>query len=187
MNKAFFLDRDGTVNVDYNFVHTPEEWTWCGGAIDAIRWMNENDFKVIVVTNQSGITRGKYTEEQVHHLHEWVAGCLQQRGAWVDDWYIAPHHPEFDPEPCRYPKEDRKPGAGMFLKAAEKHQIDFAKSYMAGDKVSDLKPAVELGIKPLFIRSRHEPNQDKQWLQQYKVPVFDTLRESLRTIQTHCL
>lgn len=183
MNKAFFLDRDGTLNVDYNFVHTREEWTWCDGAVDAIRWMNENHFKVIVVTNQSGIARGRFTEEQVHRLHEWVSGQLEECGAWVDDWYIAPHHPEFDPEPCRFPKEDRKPGTGMFLKAAEKHRIDFSRSYMAGDKVSDLQPALKLGITPFFIRSRHEPYQDKQWLLQHHIPVFDTLKESLQAIR----
>lgn len=182
MNKAFFLDRDGTVNVDYNFVHTPDEWTWCDGAVDAIQWMNKNDFKVIIVTNQSGISRGKYAEKQVHSLHEWVSERLEQCGVWVDDWYIAPHHPEFDPKPYNFPKEDRKPDTGMFLKAARKHRIDFSRSYMAGDKISDLKPALKLGITPFFIRSRHEPNQDKQWLARHEIPVFNTLKESLQAV-----
>lgn len=182
MHKAFFLDRDGTINVDYNFVHKPEEWTWCNGAVEAIRWMNEKGYKVIIVTNQSGIARGHYTKEQVHTLHAWVAEQLEQDGVWIDDWYIAPHHPDFDPEPCVFPKEDRKPDTGMFVKAAEKHDIDFSGSYMAGDKITDLKPAIELGITPLFIRSRHEPDQDKQWLEKYEVPVYDTLKESLQEI-----
>lgn len=185
MHKAFFLDRDGTLNVDYNFVHTPEEWTWCEGAVDAIRWMNENNYKVIVVTNQSGISRGRYTAGHVHTLHQWVAQQLEQCGAHIDGWYIAPHHPEYDPEPCSYPKEDRKPGKGMFLKAAREHRIDFDRSFMAGDKISDLKPAVELGITPFFIRSRHEPNQDKQWLRKHNIPIFDTLKETLKTIPSH--
>ena len=72
MNKAFFLDRDGTINVDYNYVHTPEEWTWCDGALEALRWMKEHKFKIIVVTNQSGIARGRYNEQHVQHLHRWV-------------------------------------------------------------------------------------------------------------------
>jgi D-glycero-D-manno-heptose 1,7-bisphosphate phosphatase len=147
--------------------------------------MNDRNYKVIVVTNQSGVIRGQYTLRQVHRLHEWVEQQLQHYGARIDDWYVAPHHPEFDPEPCRFPKEDRKPGTGMFLKAARKHHIDFNRSFMAGDKITDLQPAVQLGIKPIFIRSRHEPDQDAGWLNAHSVPRFDTLRESLDTIFIH--
>jgi D-glycero-D-manno-heptose 1,7-bisphosphate phosphatase len=179
MNKAFFLDRDGTVNVDYNFVHTPEEWTWCDGAIQSIRRLNESGFKVIVVTNQSGISRGRYTVEQVKRLHRWVDRELKQADARIDDWYMAPHHPKHDPEPSRFPKEDRKPGTGMFKKAAQKHGIEFDKSFMAGDKVTDLQPALTLGITPFFIRSRHEPDQDKDWLEQHEIPSYQTLQQAI--------
>lgn len=176
MNKAFFLDRDGTLNVDYNYVHTPEEWTWCDGAIEALRWMKEQKFKIIVVTNQSGIARERYSEDEVQHLHHWVDKELAKNNLFVDDWLYAPHHPEHDPH-HEYNPEDRKPGTGMFEKAAEKYNIDFTKSYMAGDKITDLQPAIELGITPFFIRSRHEPNQDKKWLQQHEIPVFDNIQQ----------
>lgn len=179
MHKAFFLDRDGTINVDYNFVHTPAEWTWCDGAIKAIRWMNRAGYKVIVVTNQSGISRGRYTEEKVHSLHRWVDRQLEQAGACIDDWYIAPFHPEFKPDSTSYPEEDRKPGPGMFKKAAAKHQIKLENSYMAGDKITDLQPAVELGMTPFFIKSRHEPKQDQKWLQKYDLHPYRSLEEVL--------
>lgn len=179
MHKAFFLDRDGTINVDYNFVHTREEWTWCKGAVESIRWLNNEGFKVIVVTNQSGISRGRYTTEQVGRLHDWVDQELKKASAYIDDWYIAPYHPEYDTEPATYPPEDRKPGTGMFDKAAKKHNIDFDSSFMAGDKLTDLQPAVELGITPFFIKSRHEPGQDKSWLQQHDIPASPTLKEAL--------
>lgn len=179
MNRAFFLDRDGTINVDYNFVHTPEEWTWCNGAVESIRMLNNAGFKVIVVTNQSGISRGRYTLEEVEHLHDWVDRELHNNGARVDDWYMAPHHPKYDSDPVQYPREDRKPGKGMFKKAAEKHNIDFSSSFMAGDKISDLQPAVELGMKPFFIRSRHEPDQDKEWLKRHEIPSYKTLQQAL--------
>lgn len=182
MNKAFFLDRDGTVNVDYNFVHTPEEWTWCEGAVEAIRWMKENNFKVIVVTNQSGISRGRYTRRHVTELHNWVDRQLEEEGLAIDDWYIAPWHPKHDPEPYTWEPDDRKPGTGMFRKAAEKHSIDFEQSYMAGDKVSDLKPAIELGMKPFFIRSRHEPKQDKSWLARQGISTFDNIKQVVDTL-----
>ena len=182
MHKAFFLDRDGTINVDYNFVHKTEEWTWCKGALDAIRWMNEHDFKVIIITNQSGITRGRYTLKQVERLHQWVDNELKKHQARIDDWYVAPYHPQYDADPPRFPKEDRKPGTGLFRKAEQKYGIDFHNSYMAGDKISDLQPAVELGITPFFIRSRHEKNQDKQWLNKHNISIFDTLKEAAESI-----
>lgn len=181
MNKAFFLDRDGTINVDYNFVHTPDEWTWCEGAIDALRWMNEQNFKIIVVTNQSGIARRRYTDEQVDRLHNWVDKQLEQRNLSIDDWYYAPHHPKHDPDE-EYAPEDRKPGTGMFEKAAQKHDIDFGNSYMAGDKLTDLKPAIELGITPFFIRSRHESDQDKSWLDQHDISCFDSIGQVIHSL-----
>lgn len=176
MNKAFFLDRDGTINVDYNFVHRPEEWTWCDGAIKALRWIQDRNFKIIVVTNQSGIARGRYTEEQVQELHHWVDKQLQKQAVTIDDWHYAPHHPEHDPDQL-YTPEDRKPGTGMFRKAARKHNIDFKQSYMAGDKVSDLKPAIALGMTPFFIRSRHESDQNKEWLNKQGLNKYRSLHE----------
>ncbi|WP_171032856.1 D-glycero-alpha-D-manno-heptose-1,7-bisphosphate 7-phosphatase [Fodinibius saliphilus] len=182
MNKAFFLDRDGTLNVDYNFVHKPEEWTWCDGALQALTWMNKHNFKIIVVTNQSGIARQRYSESQVQKLHSWVDSNLADKNIHIDDWYYAPHHPEYDLEHEFNPR-DRKPATGMFEKAAEKHNIDFNKSYMAGDKISDLKPAVKLGITPFFIRSRHEADQDKKWLAQHNIPTLNNVGEIINSLE----
>lgn len=181
MSKAFFLDRDGTINVDYNYVHKPGEWTWCKGAIDALRWMNDNNYKIIIVTNQSGIARCRYTEQHVNTLHEWVDSELADKDIRIQDWYYAPHHPEHDPN-LTYDPKDRKPGTGMFKKAALKHNIDFSKSYMAGDKITDLKPAVELGITPFFIRSRHEPDQDKNWLKHHSISAYDNIGQVIKKL-----
>lgn len=183
MNKAFFLDRDGTLNVDYNYVHTPAEWTWCEYAVDALRWIQGHGFKIIVVTNQSGIARGRYTESQVRQLHSWVDEQLAEQDIAIDRWLYAPHHPEHDPQE-QFAPGDRKPGTGMFEKAARRFKIDYSQSFMAGDKVTDLKPAVELGITPLFIRSRHEPNQDKEWLRENTVGQFDSLWEGIQQLDS---
>ena len=181
MNKAFFLDRDGTINVDYNYVHTPDEWTWCQGAIEALQWMQNHNFKIIVVTNQSGIARERYSEADVQYLHSWVDEQLEGHDISIDEWHYAPHHPQHDPKE-EYAPSDRKPGLGMFKKAAQKHDIDFTKSFMAGDKITDLKPAVELGMSPLFIRSRHEPNQDKKWLSKHDIPKFDNIKQAIDSL-----
>lgn len=182
MNKAFFLDRDGTLNVDYNYVHKPKEWAWCDGAIEALRWMKEHQYKIIVVTNQSGIARERYTERDVQHLHRWVDKKLVKQNLYIDDWYYAPHHPEHDPDK-EYAPEDRKPGTGMFKKAATKHDIDFNRSCMAGDKITDLKPAIELNITSFFIRSRHEPSQDKEWLQDHNISTFNNIGQVINTLK----
>lgn len=181
-NKAFFLDRDGTLNVDYNFVYKPEEWTWCDGAMEAIRWMNERDFRIVVVTNQSGIARGRYSVNDVKKLHQWVDQQLIENGLNIDLWLMAPHHPKYDKHPYSYSPEDRKPGHGMFKKAANILDINFSRSYMAGDKISDLQPAVDLGISPIFIKSHHEKNQNKTWLKSNKIPEFDTLLDAVKYI-----
>lgn len=177
---AFFLDRDGTLNVDYDFVHLPEEWTWCDGAIEAIQWMNANGYKVIVITNQSGIARGMFTREQVDALHAWVDADLKRHDAWIDAWYVAPWHPKFhvglDPELLL----DRKPGTGLFLKAAQRFGIDLTGSIMAGDKISDLEPAIELGMRAVFIRSRHEPDADQGWLRANGIPILDRLLDAVK-------
>lgn len=140
---------------------------------------------MVIVTNQSGIARGRYTEEHVRRLHQWVDRQLESEGAHIDDWYIAPHHPEYDPPLHRFPSEDRKPGIGMFRKAAEKHGIDFSRSYMAGDKITDLKPALALGMHPFFIRSRHEPKQDKNWLEKHRIKPYNTLLDALNDCLIH--
>jgi D-glycero-D-manno-heptose 1,7-bisphosphate phosphatase len=177
---AFFLDRDGTLNVDYDFVHLPEEWTWCDGAIEAIQWMNENGYKVIVITNQSGISRGRFTREQVDALHAWVNTDLKRHGAWVDAWYVAPWHPKFHDGHHLDLLNERKPGTGLFRQAAERFGIDFSRSVMAGDKISDLEPAIELGMRAVFIRSRHEPDADVDWLKKHRIPIEDTLLDHIK-------
>lgn len=180
-NAAFFLDRDGTINVDHNYVHRIDEWDWCDGAIESIKWMNDHHYKVIVVTNQSGISRGKYSLDQVNTLHQWVDQELLKFDAHIDGWYIAPYHPMYS-DNGQWPSKDRKPGTGMFLKALEKFDIDPGQSFMMGDKVSDLVPAVKLGIQPIFIHSRHEPQQDRSWLKQHELKTHLNIAKALESI-----
>ncbi len=181
MNKAFFLDRDGTINVDYDFVHKPSEWTFCKGAPEAIRILNEQGFKVIVVTNQSGIARGHFTLQQVEQLHHWVNEQLAEHHARIDAFYVAPHHPRFDIEQA-YDPRDRKPGTGMFRKAADRFNIDLSSSHMAGDKITDLTPALELGMQAYFVRSRFEDSQDKNWLKEKEIGIYDSLHQIIKSV-----
>ncbi len=106
-NKAVFLDRDGTLNVDKGYVHRIEDWEWIPGAIDAIVLLKKAGFLVVVITNQAGIARGYYTDTEVSHLHTRINEELKEHGATIDGFYHCPHHPEFSAE-C----ECRKPMAG---------------------------------------------------------------------------
>ncbi len=182
MSKAFFLDRDGTLNVDYDYVHLPSQWTWCEQAVESIRWMNDNGWLAIVVTNQSGVMRGKYGMKEVQNLHRWVDSELAKAGAHIDRWFVAPFHPEFhdgmDPSLLHY----RKPGTGMFELAAKELGVDFSQSVMVGDKVSDLKPSVRLGMKSFFVRSVHEQNEDMEWIRMHNIPVLDHVGQVVEII-----
>lgn len=182
-NKAFFLDRDGTLNVDYDYVHKIEEWTWCDGAIEALERIRDMGYKILVVTNQSGVARGRYDMRDVRKLHEWVDDQLAKHDVKITEWYVAPWHPEFhedqDPRLLNY----RKPGIGFFEKAKAKYNLDLSQSCMAGDKVSDLQPAVKLEMTPFFIRSRHEESQDHEWLDKHKIETYDRLLDAVLSFQ----
>ncbi len=182
MSKAFFLDRDGTLNVDYDYVHLPSQWTWCEQAVESIRWMNDNGWLTIVVTNQSGVVRGKYGMKEVQDLHRWVDSELAKAGAHIDRWLVAPFHPEYhdglDPGLLHY----RKPGTGMFELAAKELGVDFSQSVMVGDKVSDLIPSVRLGMKSYFVKSVHEQKEDLEWVRLHNIPVLDHVGQVVEII-----
>jgi len=145
--KAIFFDRDGTLNVDVHYLHDPADFLWIDGAIEAIRWANEHDYLVIVVTNQSGIARGYYDEDAVHHLHEWMNAELAAHGAHIDAFYYCPHHAEGVVSGYARSCDCRKPASGMILRAMAEHDIDPAASWMFGDAQSDVSAAENAGVR----------------------------------------
>ena len=152
MRKAAFLDRDGTVNIEKEYLYRFEDFEFVPGAEDAIRMLNENGYFVVIVSNQSGVGRGYYTEEDVDILHREVGGRLAASGAKVDAWFYCPHHPAGKGSyslPCRC----RKPLPGMLLEAAERFDIDLAESVMIGDKRIDIETAIAAGCRPMLVRS----------------------------------
>lgn len=146
-NKAIFFDRDGTLNVDVDYLHDPADFVWTEGAIEAIRWANENGYLVIVVTNQSGIARGYYDEAAVHRLHDWMNAALARQGARIDAFYYCPHHPAGRVPAYTRVCDCRKPAPGMLLRAIAEHEIDPAASLMIGDAASDVTAAKQAGVR----------------------------------------
>lgn len=142
---AIFLDRDGTLNVDHGYVHEIDDFQFIDGAIDACRTLKEMGYALVLVTNQSGIARGKFTEDQFMHLTEWMDWSLADRDVDLDGIYFCPHHPDGEGE-YRQICECRKPKPGMFIDAQKELNIDMAASYMVGDKPEDMQAATAAGV-----------------------------------------
>lgn len=137
MTKALFLDRDGIVNEDSAYPHKPEHIVWVNGIFELCRCALDLGYIIIIVTNQAGVAKGKFTEADVQSLHAWMINEFAKRNITISEILYCPHHnngtvPEYAIE-C----EDRKPRPGMILKAQKKYGIDISKSIMIGDKVSD--------------------------------------------------
>ncbi len=147
MNGVVFLDRDGVINADIGYLWRREDFVWIPGAPAAIRLFNERGRPVVVVTNQSGVARGYYSEQDVESLHRWMNAELNRQGARIDAFYFCPHHPDGAiPEYTRV-CDCRKPQPGMLLQAMEDWRADPAKSFLIGDKESDVAAAAAAGIR----------------------------------------
>ena len=152
---AIFLDRDGTINVDHGYVHEIDNFEFIDGVIDAMRELKKMGFALVVVTNQSGIARGKFTEAQFETLTEWMDWSLADRDVDLDGIYYCPHHPQGSVEEFRQVCDCRKPHPGMLLSARDYLHIDMAASYMVGDKLEDMQAAVAVAMNH-YCRSRYD-------------------------------
>ncbi|HQS95139.1 MAG: hypothetical protein B7X90_01265 [Novosphingobium sp. 17-62-19] len=140
------LDRDGVLNRDTGYPHRPEQIEWIDGALAALALLCARGYRCVVVTNQSGIARGLYTEQDVEALHGWMAGEIVRAGGHIAAFYHCPYHPEAVIPQYRADHEDRKPRPGMLLKALARFPTDLAQSFMIGDRQSDLDAAAAAGI-----------------------------------------
>ncbi|SFM05390.1 D-glycero-alpha-D-manno-heptose-1,7-bisphosphate 7-phosphatase [Pelosinus propionicus] len=150
---AVFFDRDGVLNVDHGYTFRKQDLEWMAGAVQTIRFFNENNYQVFVITNQSGIARGYYTEDDVMLFHEFMNNELHKKGAHIDAFYYCPHH--LDGTVPKYQKACtcRKPAPGMIRRACQVWSVDIENSFVIGDRSSDMEAAESAGMRGFLFES----------------------------------
>lgn len=155
--KCIFLDRDGTVNQYVGFLRTPDQMELEAYAAEAIRRINASEYLAVIVSNQPVIARGECTYETLEQIHNRMQMQLGQSGAYVDDVYFCPHHPdkgfEGEVKALKIKCNCRKPATGMLEKAAEEHNIELADSWMIGDMTIDIQTGINAGMKTILLKT----------------------------------
>jgi len=141
MKKALFLDRDGVVNKEKNYLYKVEDFEFIDGVFETCRHFQDKGYLIIIITNQAGIARGKYTEQDFNVLTKWMEDEFKKEGLEISKTYYCPHHPDFSGE-C----ECRKPQPGMLLQAKKDFSIDMKNSILVGDKNSDIEAGINAHI-----------------------------------------
>ena len=157
MTKAVFLDRDGVINEDAGYVCIPEKFHFTEGIFELCRTIQEMGYLLIVITNQAGIARGYYAENDFHSLNEWMLSKFKKHGIDIAAVYYCPFHPEYGVGKYKQDSFDRKPNPGMIIKAREEFDIELSKSVLIGDKDSDIETGRKAGIGTLiFLKGKYQ-------------------------------
>ena len=179
MEKVVFLDRDGTINREISYLYRTEDLEILPGVPQAIALLREHGYRIVVVTNQAGVARGYYQCEDVEHLHEYLNQELKKQGAWIDEFFYCPHHPEHGVGAWKKECACRKPGTGMFEKAAEHMEIDKNASWMIGDKLLDVEAGHNFGIRGILVGTGYGSEVQKELTESGGKSVYDHYAETL--------
>jgi D-glycero-D-manno-heptose 1,7-bisphosphate phosphatase len=152
-NRAVFLDRDGVINEDYGFVHKITDFKIYPEVFPALKKLQNAGFKLLVVTNQSGIAVGYYTEEDFLKLTEYMLDIFKKNGIYISRVYYCPHHPDGVVPELKMVCECRKPESGMIRQGIKDFNIDPSRSFLIGDKENDIKAAHKEGIKAALVKT----------------------------------
>ena len=157
MNKALFLDRDGVINKEVNYLYKTQEFEFIEGVFETCKFFQDAGYLLIVVTNQAGIARGYYSEEEFHVLNNWMLEQFENRGVKITKVYYSPFHPKHGLGKYRKDSKCRKPKPGMIFQAKNEFDIDLSESILVGDKESDIEAglAAKVGFN-ILVQSGHE-------------------------------
>lgn len=159
-----FFDRDGTLNPDTSYIKTSGEFVLFPDAVTAVKRCNDAGILVLVVTNQSGLARGYFSQADLDGIHRCLREQLRDGGAWIDDIFICPHHPD---DGCQC----RKPNPGMIKQAMARYPIDLAKSYVVGDKSIDVELAAKTHVKGLLVTTGPTSAEELRMIRAHHLPV----------------
>ena len=151
-NKFILFDRDGVINIEKSYLYKIEDFEYETGVIEGLKKLKKLGYRFLIITNQAGIAKGYYTEGDYLKLEKFIMDDLENRGIKIEKTYYCPHHPEgkgIYHKEC----ECRKPNIGNFLKAINEFFIDVEKSFMVGDRITDLIPAEKLGFKTVMVKT----------------------------------
>ena len=151
--KTIFLDRDGVINKEINYLHKIEDFEFIDGVFEACQFLQSLEYKIIVITNQSGISRGLYTNNDYQIITKWMVSQFMKNNISILDTFHCPHLPDSG---CNC----RKPKPGMLLEAKKKYNINMLESWMIGDKETDITAAISSGINnTILVKSGHKINE----------------------------
>jgi D-glycero-D-manno-heptose 1,7-bisphosphate phosphatase len=165
-NRAVFVDRDGTIIEDSGYISSPQDVQFLPGSIAAIRQLNQAGYKVIVITNQSGVARGFFGEDMLQTVDKSIHKAVLSGGGHIDAFYYCPHHSEHGVYPYRQECACRKPAPGLIKKAAREHQIDLSRSFMIGDHSCDIAAGQQAGVRTVFVTTGHGAKEQHKLQQQ---------------------
>lgn len=167
MQKAIFLDRDGTLNPDPGYISNPDDFKLFPGVAQALARLKKAGYLLILITNQSGVSRGLISPQQLELVHQKLQSLLADEDGTLDAIYFCPHHPDY-PLHGTAECECRKPRPGMILQATKDFDIDLAASYVIGDRRKDIQIGINAGVRPICIRPQPAPGYEN-------VPTFGSL------------
>jgi D-glycero-D-manno-heptose 1,7-bisphosphate phosphatase len=168
MNWAVFLDRDGVINEEVEYLRDPGQLALIPTAAQAIRKLNQCKIPVIVVTNQAGVARGYLSETDVGIIHRALEAMLEKEGARIDHFYFCPHHPTEGFPPYRVECDCRKPKPGLLTRAALDFNLDLTRSFLVGDKVSDLEAGRQAGCQLVLVQTGYGTQVWAQWAEPFQ-------------------
>lgn len=179
MDKVIFLDRDGTINEEVNYLHKPGDLRILPGVPEAIKTLRDGGFKIVVVTNQAGVARGYYSCRDVDLLHEYLNQQLEKSGAWIDRFYYCPHHPVHGIGEYKQACHCRKPETGMFEQAGQEYDVDKEHSYMIGDKLLDVEAGNRYGVHGILVGTGYGRQIHQEQLEKQEDVIYDVYQETL--------
>lgn len=167
--KAVFLDRDGTVNEEMGYLNHIERFTLLPRVAQAIRLLNQHEFKTVVITNQSGVARGYFPESLIHLVHKKMEKLLSMEGAHLDGIYYCPHHPDVGNPPYRQRCRCRKPETGLVEDAVRELDLDCSQSYLIGDRGVDIEFGHLIGARGILVLTGYGKGEWEYFRDQWKV------------------